>query len=174
MYARTIRWLKIFVLLVVALYATFVALGNLMDYDSNYEFVRHVLSMDTTFRDNHLMWRAITDPLLHTLAYWGIIAVEISIAVLGWIGVYKMCRAQNAPSQVFTEAKTIGLYAFMLAVLLWFVGFIDFGSEWFAMWQSSTWNGKQTAMDITTVVLGFLIVYLLPEPELEKPAKTRA
>lgn len=31
-------------------FAGLVALNNLVDYGSNYAFVRHVLSMDTTFR----------------------------------------------------------------------------------------------------------------------------
>jgi len=49
-----------------------------------------------------------------------------------------------------------------LALLLWFVGFICFGSEWFAMWQSSIWNGKQTAMDLTEAFGIFLIIFVLP------------
>lgn len=32
-------------------------MGNLRDYDSNYQFVKHVLSMDTTIEGNALMWR---------------------------------------------------------------------------------------------------------------------
>ena len=38
-----------------ALFALLVAFDNLVDYGSNYEFVRHTLSMDTTFPGNALM-----------------------------------------------------------------------------------------------------------------------
>lgn len=168
MQTKTVRYVKVFVLAALSLYATFVAAGNLMDFNSNYEFVKHVLSMDTTFPNNDLMWRAVTSEPVHLMAYWGIILTEIAIAVVGWMGVYKMCRALKGSAVAFAAAKTVGYYAFMLAILLWFVGFIDFGSEWFAMWQSDTWNGKQTAMDITEVVLGMLIVYMLPEPAVAK------
>ena len=36
----------------LAAYAFIVAYDNVVDYGSNYEFVRHVLSMDTTFPGN--------------------------------------------------------------------------------------------------------------------------
>ena len=48
----------------VALFFTLVAFGNVTDYQSNWQFVRHVLSMDTTFPNSNLHWRAITDPVL--------------------------------------------------------------------------------------------------------------
>ena len=159
---QTMRIVQAFVVLAVALYATFVCLGNLMDYNSNWEFVKHVLSMDTTFKGNDLMWRAITSHGLQTVAYWGIILVEAAIAVLGWIAGIKMLVKLNRSSEEFATAKTLGYYAFLLGFLLWFVGFICLGSEWFAMWQSSIWNGKQTAMDITEVLGVFLVIYMLP------------
>ena len=46
----------------VALFYSFVVLNNITDYDSNYQFVRHVLMMDSTFPGNHGMWRAINSP----------------------------------------------------------------------------------------------------------------
>ena len=36
----------------LAMFALLVAFNNLTDYGSNYQFVRHVLSMDTTFAGN--------------------------------------------------------------------------------------------------------------------------
>jgi len=40
-------------LLAVALYYLVVAFNNLTDYNSNYQFVHHVLLMDSTFPGNH-------------------------------------------------------------------------------------------------------------------------
>lgn len=165
---KTVRFVQIFVVACLALYATMVFLGNLIDYDSNYEFVKHVFAMDTTFPGNKLMWRAINNEVLVNLAYWGIILAEGAVAVLGWTATAKLCRLQNQAAEKFNQAKTIGFYAFMLAIAIWFIGFICIGSEWFAMWQSETWNGKQTAMDIVTVVGAFLIIYMHPAKELAK------
>lgn len=162
------RLVQAFVVLAVALYATLVCLGNLMDYNSNWEFVKHVLSMDTTFEGNKLMWRAIDSEVLQRIAYAGIIVVEAAIAVFGWIAGIKMLRNLKSSAAKFNKSKFLGYFAFMLGFLLWFVGFIAIGSEWFAMWQSDIWNGKQTAMDITAVLGVFLVIYMLPSPEDKK------
>lgn len=159
---QTARLVQAFVVLGVGLFAFFVFLGNLLDYDSNYQYVKHVLSMDTTFDGNSLMWRAITADWLHTTAYWGIIAVEGLVAGFAFISGITMLSCLKRPYEEFMAAKTLGYYAFLLGFLLWFVGFIVIGSEWFAMWQSETWNGKQTAMDITEVLGIFLVIFMLP------------
>jgi predicted small integral membrane protein len=44
-----IRIAKITMIAALAAYALIVAYNNIVDYGSNYEFVSHVLSMDTTF-----------------------------------------------------------------------------------------------------------------------------
>jgi len=165
---KYVRVLKIAAIFLPGLFATFVFLGNLMDFGSNYEFVKHVLSMDTTFEGNDLMWRSITSPAAWLVAYWGLIIAEGAVAVLGWVAAIQMLRAINKDSQTFSSKKKLGYIAFLLALCIWFVGFIVIGSEWFAMWQSQIWNGKQTAMDITEVLLGFMILYSLPEGSQKK------
>ena len=68
-----LRLLQALTVFSAGLYALFVFGGNLMDYNSNYEFVHHVLSMDTTFEGNALLWRAIESEVVHHIAYIGII-----------------------------------------------------------------------------------------------------
>ena len=46
------RYSKIAFVWAIALYALLVVCNNLTDYGSNYQFVAHVLKMDTTFPDN--------------------------------------------------------------------------------------------------------------------------
>lgn len=172
MNTKTIRVLQLFVITCLALYTTFIFAGNLMDYNSNYQFVKHVLAMDTTFPHNHLMWRSITNHTADNLAYWGVIAAEGTVAALGWIASGLMCRRFRQSAERFNGAKTLGFYAFMLAIAIWFIGFLCIGSEWFAMWQSSTWNGKQTAMDIVEIVGVFLLIYMVPVQELVSAKRT--
>jgi predicted small integral membrane protein len=76
------RTAKMLLLAGVALYYTLVVLNNLTDFDSNYEYVRHVLSMDTTFPGNHGMWRALTSPAWHLTFYFAIIAWEMITMIL--------------------------------------------------------------------------------------------
>jgi predicted small integral membrane protein len=46
-----------------------VSVNNISDYKSNFEFVRHVLSMDTTFPGNHGLWRALPQPSVHIVFF---------------------------------------------------------------------------------------------------------
>ena len=70
------RLAKLAMVVSIALFAFIVTYDNIVDYGSNYAFVQHVLSMDSTFPGNALMGRAITAPWAWTGAYWIIIGVE--------------------------------------------------------------------------------------------------
>jgi predicted small integral membrane protein len=59
----TLRAAKTALVFGVALYYLLVVFNNLTDYESNYQFIRHVLMMDSTFPGNHGMWRALNAPL---------------------------------------------------------------------------------------------------------------
>lgn len=129
----------------VALFFSLVVLGNLIDYGSNFAFVRHVLSMDDTFRSPALMGRAITAAPLHHAAYALIIGWQTGTALLCWWGLARLWRVRGADAGVFHGAKGVAIYGLTAGMLLYGVGFITVGGEWFAMWQSSTWNGQNTA-----------------------------
>ena len=163
-----LRLLQAFTLFSAGLYGLFVLMGNLMDYDSNYQFVKHVLSMDTTFEGNALMWRAITIPWMWTVGYIGIILAEAVFAALGLIGGIKLFLRRDADAATFNRAKRWGYGAYGVGFLIWFIGFIVIGSEWFAMWQSSTWNGKDTAMPLAILWAGFAVLLALGDPVTEK------
>lgn len=163
-----LRLLQAFTLFSAGLYGLFVFMGNLMDYDSNYQFVKHVLSMDTTFEGNALMWRAITEPWMWTAGYIGIILAEGVFTALGLIGGIKLFLRRNADATTFNKAKSWGYGAYGMGFLIWFIGFIVIGSEWFAMWQSSTWNGKDTAMPLAILWAGFAVLLALSDPVTEK------
>ena len=83
----------------IALFYTLVVFNNLTDFDSNYEFVRHVLSMDSTFPGNHGLWRALPSPTEHLVFYLSMIAWEIVTMILLWWGAFALCarRASRRP-----------------------------------------------------------------------------
>ena len=49
-----------------------------------------------------------------------------------------------------------------VAFLVWFFGFMVVAGEWFAMWQSKTWNGQEAAFRFYMAVLGVLIFVACP------------
>src|SRR5271167_3944174 len=103
----TFRVTKVSLVFGVAVFYAFVVFSNLTDYDSNYQFVRHVLMMDSTFPGNRGMWRAIGSPLLHTAFYISIIAWEAVTMLLCWWGGIRMARALQGPAAAFHRAKRV-------------------------------------------------------------------
>ena len=151
-----LRICKVLLLASVALYSTLVAFNNLTDYGSNFQFVAHVLAMDTTFPGNRGMWRAIDAGVLHHAAYVAIILTECAVAMLSWFAVIRLWQAR-ADAIAFKAAKVYANYALTLGIVLWFAGFIAIGGEWFLMWQSEAWNGIQSAFRIAAFLMLVLI-----------------
>jgi predicted small integral membrane protein len=138
----------------LALFALLVTFGNITDYGSNYAFVRHVLSMDTTFPDSALHWRSIASPFVWNLAYWLIILGEGLTGIAYAIGTVELVRNLRKSGALFNDAKRFVYIGTALAFLIWFFGFMVVGGEWFAMWQSKIWNGQEAAFRIYAAVLG--------------------
>lgn len=157
-----IRLVKVLLVLEIGLFAVLVAYENVIDYGTNYAFVRHVLTMDTTFPGNRLMDRAILDPELHRLAYAAIIAAEFVTGALCLFGALRLLPVLNSPRR-FEEAKGIAALGLAVGFTLWFFGFLTVGGEWFAMWQSGTWNGQQSAFRFIAVIGLALVLLALPE-----------
>jgi predicted small integral membrane protein len=159
-----VRISKCLLLFSVAFFYTLVVFNNTTDYNSNYQFVRHILQMDSTFPGNHGMWRQLDQPAIHTIFYISIILWETVTAILCWWSGIRMLRAVTQTSARFQQAKTLGIIALTLGMLMWFVAFLSVGGEWFLMWQSRTWNGEEAAFRMF-VVLGIILLYLtMPEP----------
>jgi predicted small integral membrane protein len=156
-----IRLCKISLVGAIASFFSLVAFGNLSDYGANEQFVQHVLAMDTIFPNSGLQWRAITNPTLQTGCYWLIIATEIAAAAVLWVGGIRLLAALNDVG--FNRAKNVAAAGLTVGLLLYAVGFIVIGGEWFAMWQSTTWNGQQKAFDFVSMIGIVLIIVLLPE-----------
>jgi predicted small integral membrane protein len=90
-----LRLAKTALVLAVAFYYTLVVFNNLTDYDSNFQFVRHVLMMDSTLPGNHGTWRALNQPVWHTLFYVLTIVWEAVTAILCWWGGMRLALARR-------------------------------------------------------------------------------
>jgi predicted small integral membrane protein len=160
---RAIRAAKILLLGSLAFFYSLVVFNNLFDFESNYQFVRHVLLMDSTIPGNRGMGRALHAPAVHLAFYLGIIAWEIAMAVLSWWGTANLLRARRGTAAEFAAARTVPVAALTLSLLLWLVAFLAVGGEWFLMWQSRDWNGQQAAFRNFAVAGIVLLILLQPE-----------
>jgi predicted small integral membrane protein len=152
--ARAVKTVMVGCLAVFALVVTY---DNIVDYSSNHAFVQHVLSMDTTFPGNALLGRRITSPTVWTLGYWGIIAAEGLTGLLLAAGTISMARNLWSGAEQFQRAKRCVYIGAGLGFLVWFFGFMVVAGEWFAMWQSQTWNGQEAAFRFYMPILAVLI-----------------
>ncbi|MET7801675.1 DUF2165 domain-containing protein [Streptomyces decoyicus] len=143
----------------VALYLALVAFGNITDFDTNRQFVRHVLAMDTTFKDPELMWRALTSHAVQDAAYLAIIAWETAAAVV--LLAATALWAVGARRGSFTRARQVSTVGLLMVLLLFGAGFLAIGGEWFAMWQSKDWNGLEAATrNVTLAGIALVVVHL--------------
>ncbi len=145
-------------------FALLVTGNNLVDYGSNALFVRHVLSMDTTFPANALLGRALPHPWQGRLAYGAIIAGEACTGLAFAAAAVAMLRALRAPAAAFERAKLFVHLGAALGFLVWFTGFMVIGGEWFVMWQSRLWNGQEAAFRFFLTLLAVLIYVNQREP----------
>lgn len=135
-----------------ALYIALVAFGNITDYDTNFQFVKHVLSMDTTNfggtpgedLDPDIMWRAINNAVIWNIAYVALIIWESVAAIVLTASVVLWIRAA-VKRTAFDTAKAFSSIGLLMIVVLFFAGFLDVGGEWFSMWRSTAWNGEDPA-----------------------------
>src|SRR5690606_7898884 len=164
------RVAKVAVSLSLAAYALLVAYNNVVDYGSNHEFVRQVLSMADTFPESALRSRAVHAPALWAAAYWAIIAAEALTGLALLAGSVRLLQHLRAPAARFEAAKRWVVLGCALGFVLWFFGFLVVGGEWFAMWQSETWNGQQSAFRLSILLLAALIFVAQPERELHTPS----
>lgn len=158
----SIRYIKSGMVASIALFFSIVAFNNLIDSTSNFPALQHVLSMDTTFHVPILMRHAITNPTLQWIAYGLIVAWELLTAMICWVGCFKLLHYISANNTNFHASKSTALIGLFFGFLLYMVGFIIIGSEWFCMWQSPTWNAQTTAGLFVSLIL-FVMIFLQQE-----------
>jgi predicted small integral membrane protein len=150
----------------LALFALLVTFDNLIDYDTNYQFVSHVLSMDTTFPWNGLLYRRVTSPDLWRAVYALIILGEGLTGLSLAIAAVVLLRHLRSDAAQFNCAKRLVHVGAALGFLVWFFGFAVVGSEWFQMWQSQTWNGQAAGFRFYMTILVVLIFVNQNDAEL--------
>jgi predicted small integral membrane protein len=153
------RLAKIALVASVGLFALLVGLDNIFDYDTNFTAVRHVLSMDTLPAGVAFGWRAITLATLQNIAYWCIILTELASGIFLVAGAGRMARAARYNGAIFNESKRLAITGLVALFLLYFVGFLVVGGEWFEMWRSNGWNFQESAFRFAAVI-GVILIFV--------------
>jgi predicted small integral membrane protein len=154
-----LRLCKIVLTSLSFVYLLIVVFNNLTDANSNYQFVRHVLSMDTTFPGNALMYRSIQAPIIHKAFYASIIGWEALCCLLIGAGTLRLWNARNAPAADWKKAKGVASIGLTASLVQWYFAFMAIGGEWFLMWQSRIWNGQEAAFRLFAF-MGLTLLFL--------------
>jgi predicted small integral membrane protein len=142
-----------FAVLGCGLLTLIIAFSNLTDYSTNFQFVKHVLSMDSIFENSTVKYRSITNNTIHHLAYLFIITLELSMAYFFITSASQLYLQRKNSKEQFNLAKKNAYIGVSLGILLWFIGFTVIGGEWFSMWQSNDWNGLAPADRIISFIM---------------------
>jgi predicted small integral membrane protein len=147
----------------IALMALLVVIGNITDYFTNYHFVEHVMKMDTIFPGSHLYYRHVENPFLFHAGYIVLIAMEALMTLCGIKGGWVLFKNLKSDASAFHASKNWAVASIIIGIIIWFLGFEVVGGEWFAMWQSSSWNGLGAAERIVSFLVLVLILLHLKE-----------
>ncbi len=150
----------------IALMSLLIVIGNTTDYFTNYQFVEHVMKMDTIFPGSAIHYRSINSTFLFHALYMLIIALEAAMAFCCVKGSWTLFKNIRSSAASFHTAKNWAVAGLIIAISIWFLGFEVIGGEWFAMWQSHTWNGLGSAERIISFVMLVLILLHLKEEEI--------
>ncbi|MDI2141972.1 MULTISPECIES: DUF2165 family protein [unclassified Pseudomonas] len=158
---QLVRYSKVILMAYISFFGLLVMHSNFTDYSSNYEYVGHILSMDTTQINENIRYRAITSPMLHHRIYWLIITLEVIYTVCCLLGTYHLYQKINDSAEAFHEAKKLSLIGLMIAMFVYYVGLQTIGVEWFDMDTSQTWNAKDWARHIVDFIFPLLIYIVM-------------
>ena len=164
--ALLFRVSKIVSIAAIGIMGLIVVFGNVTDYDTNYYFVAHVMKMDTVYPDGNIDYREITNPLFFHMAYILLITLEGLMTFFCLKGSYILLKAVKKDAKTFNESKNWSVAGLIIGMSIWFFGFQVVGGEWFAMWQSSIWNGLSSADRIVTFLVLILILFQFKDEEL--------
>ena len=91
--------------------------------------------------------------------YYLIIVCEILAAMFCWAGSIKLFLNVREIDVIYNETKKTAFIGLFFGFLLYMVGFLIIGGEWFDMWQSTTWNGQMKAGLFLSLIL-FVMLFL--------------
>jgi predicted small integral membrane protein len=159
------RLAKAIAVAAIALMALLVVIGNTTDYFTNYRFVEHVMKMDTIFPASHLYYRHVNNVFLFHAGYIMLIAFEAAMAFCCTKGSLMLFKNLKSAAYVFHASKNWAVAGITIGIIIWFLGFEVIGGEWFAMWQSSIWNGLAAAERIVSFLVLVLILLHFKDEE---------
>ena len=157
-----LRIVKILLVLLIGLHALIYALQNLANLDQALAAIGYVLSNTGHEVYPNTFFFPVTHPAVHWLVLALVIVGELAIGAFGARGAWDMWAARNETAERFHAAKTYGVLAAGVALLVWFGFFMTFGAAFFQMWQTQAGAGSMEGAFMYSMAsaITMLFVYL--------------
>lgn len=167
---RILRTTASSLVLMTAAYYLVVAFDNITNPDSNWPFVRGVLSENGVAAGSGFEWRAIDAQWFHVVAFVGVIVFETLTGLLLAYAAYRGLRA-NDDRDAWAHAQRSTFLGMTTGLLIFFLGFITIGGNWFVMYLNSKWNGLDPAFQnsVMTMFMAVFVVGVLIADRLDRP-----
>ena len=128
-----------------ALWGLLGGLNNLTDFSGTANnAVKPLISMATTYGNPLQTWRAITAPWAPPVGLAIITTMETLAGVLGVVAILVMLANIRRTPEDFAKGKAWMILACLCAILVWGVGFLVIGGDWFLAWQGKDTQGVQS------------------------------
>ncbi len=157
--SQIIRRSKVAIVFMVGVLGVLIIYSNASDYNANYTYIAHILSMDTT--GSHLIYRAIKSEMMHHRVYWMIMTLETIFTSACLLGGYQLAKNLNSSAEQFHEAKKYAVLGFLVALFIYYFLLQVIGNEWFDMDQSEDWNAMAWAQSIVDFLVPALIFLVM-------------
>lgn len=131
------RYLKIALIVFVALWGILGGTANLGGYQAGYQQVADVLAREGTLGPTG-PFLAFSHPAFIHLGLSTIWLGKLISGALCLLGAWRMWVARSASAETFDAAKTVALAGCGVAILMLFGSFVTIGGVYFFMWQSET------------------------------------
>lgn len=136
------RILKSLLVLFIGLHALIYAVQNIANINEAHAALGYVMSGADHAAYPRSMFFKTDNNLLAWIALSLVLAGEFAVAYFGIKGGWDLFAARNGTAEQFHSAKSGGLWAAGLALLVWFGLFMTFGSAFFQMWQTEVGDGS--------------------------------
>lgn len=134
-------------------------LGNLFNLETAYSVVAFVVSgaeqpyykvLGPVISANWLTW----------LALFTIMAGELTVGVLGFLGTFRMFQQRSGTADEFDASKSYAVAAGALGMLVWYGFFVVMGEAYFHMWQTEIGLGSVEGAFRYGTVCAVLMFYI--------------
>ena len=156
------RIVKALLVLFIGLHALIYAVQNIANIDAAHAALAYVMAGADHAAYPRTMFFKSDSSLLAWIALALVLAGEFAIAFFGIKGAWDLFTARGGTAEQFHSAKSGGLWAAGLALLVWFGLFMTFGAAFFQMWQTEVGAGSMEGAFMYSVAsaITMLFVYL--------------